>query len=110
MIRAATVPDVSDQLLVWVIIGCFLCLPFSFILMIMLTMAQGGGTTFFLRLMTALWSLWSVSLVLGPISGVVFQKLKWRWATWISIVAPVSLTLAMGVMLLLAFTTDVAST
>ena len=104
-----TPPLVSEQAMVWVIVGCFLCLPFSFILLIALTMAQGGGTTAYLRLMSDTWGLWSISLILGPISGVIFQKLKWRWATWISVATPVTLTLAMATLLVLLFTTDLAS-
>ncbi|WP_271146589.1 hypothetical protein [Brevundimonas sp. NIBR10] len=90
--------------MVRVIIFCFLCLPVTFVLFILLTMSQGGGTNALLRLMSATLALWTSSLLLGPVGGVIFQKLKWRWATWISVAVPLTLSLAMVVMLILFFT------
>ena len=103
MMKLPTPRLVSDQAMVLVIIFCFLCMPVAFVLFFMLTMSQGGGTNALLRLMSATLAVWTISLLLGPVSGVIFQKLKWRWATWISVAVPLMLGLAMVVMLILFF-------
>ncbi len=82
---------------------CFLSLPVAFVLFFLLAMSAQSIDCDFLRVMMATFWLWVFSLLLGPICGVIFQKLKWRWATWISVATPISLSFAINLLLVLLF-------
>lgn len=85
-----------------VIIAYILCLPLS----LMLWFASIGeySNNFYAVIIAAIECL-PVSLLLCSVTAVVFQRLRWSLATWVSVLIPVSLMVFIGFMVILAVTT-----
>lgn len=92
----------SNRALTRVIIAYILCLPLS----LMLWFASIGeySNNFYAVIIAAIECL-PVSLLLCSVTAVVFQRLRWSLATWVSVLIPVSLMVFIGFMVILAVTT-----
>ena len=93
---------ISERALTRVIIAYILCLPLS----LMLWFASIGeySNNFYPLVIAAIQCL-PVALLLCSVTAVVFQRLRWSLATWVSVVVPVSLMAFIGLMVMLAITT-----
>lgn len=89
------------------IIAYFLSLPLSVML---LFATLGEYSNHFYDVLVGVIGLLPASLVLCSVAAVVFQRLKWAAATWVSVAIPLSLMSFIGVMIILAATTTLDGT
>lgn len=97
---------ISEKALTGAMFACFIALPFSIGFYLVAAMAMGGPghDTLLATLFGLGCMLLPPSLVLGPIGGIVFQKLGWRRAAWTSILTPAFLIAFLVIMTALGAT------
>lgn len=102
--RLSLTKAISERTLTRIAVAYFVCAPLVFGLY--LGMIPGNGGNGFVRVLFAiLWAL-PPSLVACAIAAVVFHQVRWRRATWISVMIPLLLIGIALLMILVGLATD----